>query len=339
MKILILGAGAVGGYFGGRLVEHLQQHEEVDLEVTFLVRSERAQQIRNDGLMLQNPDGSITKISSVATVLSDDAPSEKEELRCEFDVIVLACKSYGLDGALDAITPYAHSNVALLPLLNGMAHMEMIQHRFPSATVWGGTCGIVATLDSDTGVIQRMTPSQFVRAGLVEHKKSENEEAKAVVVTLMRHWKDAGIDAEVSDDILQTMWDKWTFLATAAASTCLMSASLGQILSTDYGQEFLLAVYQECNAVATADGGIQADLDGRQARYRHIFSDKTSIIKASMCRDMESGGPTEADHILGDMIQRATKHGIPTPLIKTAYIKLQIHEAQRQVATTGTNDK
>jgi 2-dehydropantoate 2-reductase len=125
------------------------------------------------------------------------------------------------------------------------------------------------------------------------------------------------------------MWDKWTFLASAAAATCLMTASIGQILATDYGQELLLGLYDECNAVATADGALPADLDGRQTLYKHVLSDKSSIVKASMCRDMESGGPTEADHVIGDMIQRAVKHHIATPLLKTAYTRLQIHETQR----------
>jgi 2-dehydropantoate 2-reductase len=336
MKILILGAGAVGGYFGGRLVEHQQkQHPAANFEVTFLVRSGRAEQIRQNGLQLQNPAGDITTIRNVATIVSGESIQGSDSFFPEFDMIVLACKSYGLTGALDAIAPFVHAQVAILPLLNGMAHLNIIQERFPNAVVWGGTCGIVATLESDTGRIHRMTPSQFVKAGLL--KRSSSSSSKAGITEFIQHLKDAGIEADASDNILETMWDKWTFLATAAASTCLMSASLGQILSTEYGQEFMLGVYHECNAVATADGGIQADLEGRQARYRHIFSDKNSIIKASMCRDMESGGPTEADHILGDMIRRATKHGIASPLLKTAYIKLQIHETQRLAKESTTS--
>lgn len=350
MRILILGAGAVGGYFGGRLLQYQQQKQKEQFdgtstatttstfEVHFLVRSGRAAQIQQNGLQLQHPDGSISIILNVATLIPpDSSPSSSSSATDvpdhDFDVIVLACKSYGLVGALDAIGPYVHDKVAILPLLNGMAHLETIQQRFPSATVWGGTCGIVAALDAETGIIQRMTPSQFVKAGLLQQ---DHAKATAADVTVfMQHLKHAGIDGDISDNILETMWDKWTFLATAAASTCLMAATLGEILSTDYGQEFLLNVYQECNAVSTADGGLQAHLEGRQSRYYHIFSDKTSIIKASMCRDMEGGGPTEADHILGDMIQRAAKHGIDTPLLKTAYIKLQIHEAKRQETSRG----
>lgn len=342
MRILVLGAGAVGGYFGGRLVEYQQQQQQQHegstttstFEVTFLVRSGRASQIQQHGLQLQHPDGTMSNILNVATIIPSDSspssPSPKRFPDSNFDVIVLACKSYGLGGALDAITPYVHDKVAILPLLNGMAHLETIQQRFPSATVWGGTCGIVAALDAETGIIQRMTPSQFVKAGLLQ--QDDTKTTTADITVFMQYLKDAGIDGDISDNILETMWDKWTFLATAAASTSLMTATLGEIVSTEYGQEFLQNVYQECNTVATVDGGVQADLDGRQSRYCNIFLDKNSIVKASMCRDMEGGGPTEADHILGDMIERAAKHGIDMPLLKTAYVKLQIHEAKRQTS-------
>jgi 2-dehydropantoate 2-reductase len=348
MKILILGAGAVGGYFGGRLVQYQQQQQQqqqhqqqqqqqtdtgAEFHVTFLVRPRRAEQIRNDGLRLQHPDGSILSIDNVATIISEEDSSKERSSHDVFDVIVLACKSYGLTGALEAIAPFVHPQVAILPLLNGMAHLQTIQRRFSSVVVWGGTCGIVATLDSNTGVIHRMTPNHFVRAGLI---KSDDADATTVnLTTFIQHLKDAGLEAGADDDIVQTMYDKWTFLASAAAATCLMTASIGEILSTDYGQELLLGLYYECNAVATADGALPADLSGRQALYKHALSDKNSIVKTSMCRDMESGSPTEADHVIGDMIQRAVKHDIATPLLKTAYTRLQIHEAQ--VVVTSNN--
>lgn len=334
MKILILGAGAVGGYFGGRLVEY-QQKGDADFEVTFLVRQGRAEQIRTDGLRLRHPDASITVIRNVDTIVSPDDASAGG--RREFDVIVLACKSYGLTGALDAVAPYVRRpGTAIVPLLNGMAHLATIRERFPSAVVWGGTCGIVAALDPDSGLIRRMTPSQFVLAGLL--KQEDSKASNADLNAFIRHLQGAGIEAGVSDDIVQAMWDKWTFLATAAAATCLMGATIGEILATDHGQDLLLGLFHECNAVATAEGGLPADLDGRQARLYRSITDKTSIVKASMCRDMEGGGPTEADHVIGDMIRRAMQHGIATPSLRTAYTRLQIYEARRRADATTTDN-
>ena len=354
MRILILGAGAVGGYFFGRLVERQQalpkernengnndENNTPVADVTFLVRSGRAKQLRRDGLILQNPDGAITTIPNIQTLVSD-APDgdDSNEATTPFDVIVIACKAYGLNGALDAIASYVHPDVAILPLLNGMAHVELIEKRFPSAIVWGGTCGIVASLDSETGIIKRMTASQFVKAGVLPSRigaKGESSTTTCTVdtmTTFIQLLHDAGIQASVSDNIVQSMWDKWTFLATLGAATCLMSATVGQILSTDYGQDFLWQLFRECDAVAQAEGSL-ADQDGsRQEQYARIFADKSSIIKASMCRDMEGGGPTEADHLLGNLIDRATRHAIATPLLSTAYARLQIHEAKRESGAT-----
>jgi 2-dehydropantoate 2-reductase len=332
MRILVLGAGAVGGYFFGRL-QHVALPNQHDVDVTFLVRSGRAKQLQRDGLILQDPDGSIDTIPDILTLVSDgqSAAKDNEESPPNFDIIVIACKAFGLEGALDAIAKHVHPGVAILPLLNGMAHLERIQRRFPSADVWGGTCGIVASLDGQTGVIKRMTASQFVKAGVLP-KSGANHQIPSPpdhMTTLMNLLQDAGIQASVSDNIVQAMWDKWTFLATLGAATCLMNATVGQILHTDYGQDFLWQLFQECESVAQAEGSMP-DTDGsRRTQYGQFFTDKTSIIKASMCRDMESGGPTEADHLLGDLIQRAKGHAIATPLLSTAYARLQIHDAKR----------
>ena len=278
-----------------------------------------------DGLLLQNHDGSIDHIPNVQTIISSssssestDSTSENPDQQQRYDIIVLACKSYGLQGALDAIEPYVHSEVAILPLLNGMAHMDIIQERFASATVLGGTCGIVASLDSQTGIIKRMTPGKFIKAGVLsDSSSSSSRKIKDDVSNLIDLLKESGIDAQLNNDnILQSMWDKWEFLTTLAAATCLMNASIGQILSTDYGATFLHDLHEECQKVVIAEGSTKTkDDEATLQKYQQVFANKNSIVKASMCRDMEGGGPTEADHVIGDMIRRATKHNIPTPLV------------------------
>jgi 2-dehydropantoate 2-reductase len=343
MRILILGAGAVGGYFGGRIVEQYNPQEEEssqEVQVTFLVRpGRRAEQLQRQGLQLQHPDGSYSSIPNVSFLVSTNDNQQQQQqsqtTTTTFDVIILACKAYGLHEALQTITPYVHDKVVILPLLNGMVHLDILQQYFPTTvTVWGGTCGIVATLDIDTGIIHRMTSDQFIRIGHLPKTDTTTKTTTTTVhvTSFVQVLQKAGIDAVVSDNIVQTMWDKWTFLATLGAATSLLNATLGEIVSTTtYGQEFVLNLYQECNTVATAEGSLPQDWEGRQAFYRRILSDKSSIIKASLCRDMEQGRQTEADHLVGDFIQRAKRHGIPTPLLSTAYTKLQIHEAQRQL--------
>jgi 2-dehydropantoate 2-reductase len=301
--------------------------------------------------LLEDPVGHITAVYPIKTIVSESTISgtttsmqhKSIPSSSSFDVIVLACKAYGLVMALEAIAPYVHPGVAILPLLNGLAHIDAIVERFPDATVWGGTCGIVATLQQD-GTVKRMTESQFVTAGIRDSSKSascsSNSSATEIDGTLLTSLIDlmrrAGIEANASDAIVQKMWEKWTFLATLGASTSVFDGSIGEILATgDAGESYIHGVFQECDAVAIAEGGGASvlsddDRDQRTQAYNRVLGDKNSIVRASMARDMANGNPTEADHILGDMIHRAKKHKIETPLLAIAYARLVVYENQRK---------
>ncbi len=305
MQILVLGAGAVGGYFGGRMVA-------AGSDVTFLVRPRRAVQLRN-GLKIESPRGDITV--PVKTLTEEDVDGS-------FDMIILSCKSYGLTSALDAIAPHVSDGTFILPLLNGYAHIEQLENRFPRAIVLGGTAGIVATLTED-GTVRQMHPNQLIVFG-PRHGGSERQEALETLVSEMRR---ADIDAALSTNVDQAMWEKWTFLATLAAATCLMRGSVGEILATEHGETVISGLFDECNSTAGAEGYPPGT--SRAQDYRRLLFDRTSTITASMLRDMHAGNPTEADHILGDMISRAKKHGVDTPLLETAYTHLQVYENHR----------
>lgn len=352
VRVLFLGAGAVGGYFGGKIAKLLlsQGGKNAGHDVTFLVRPARMVQLRRDGLRIEEPSGQVTTVSPVQLVTFEPKDGAMEDYGTPFDVIVLACKAYGLDGALDAIAPFVRPGIAILPLLNGMAHLEAIDERFPMAAVWGGTCGISAML-TPGGTVLRMTESQFVTAGVrPSSSDSSVNNGRAVMTTLIELMQEAGIEANISDDIVEKMWEKWTFLATLGAATCLLDGSIGEILATgEAGRAYLQGVFHECNAVAAAESGIvgtslseddEATLRQLQRRqvYERVLGDPSSIVRASMARDMANGSPTEADHILGDMIRRADRHGIKMPLLSIAYARLQVYENQRIRKLTTQND-
>lgn len=305
MRILMLGAGAVGGYFGGRLLG-------AGSDVTFLVRQGRAAQLRN-GLKIESPRGNAS--IPVNTITEHEAAEP-------FDVIVLSCKAYGLTRALEAIASYVQNDIAILPLLNGFAHIEAIERKFPSAIVWGGIAGIVATLTED-GTVRQMHPAQVVIAGTRTGQYSNQARLEALIAEMKR----AEIDAIVSPDIELAMWEKWTFLATLAAATCLMGGSTSQILATDHGETLVAGLFDECNRTAAAEGHPSGPSPAQD--YRGMLFDRGSSFTASMLRDVEAKNPTEADHIIGDMINRAERHGIETPLLKAAYSRLQVYETQR----------
>ncbi|MBI4519855.1 MAG: hypothetical protein HY701_03395, partial [Gemmatimonadetes bacterium] len=160
LKLLVLGAGAVGGYFGGRLAEG-------GADVTFLVRPRRREQLERDGLRMESPLGDLQ--IPVKTVLA-------AELRPEYDVVLLTCKAYDLDSALDALMPVMAGGCAVVPLLNGIAHLRRLDERFGYANVLGGTCAIQATLRSD-GVIHHASTLQRLLFG--ERDGSTSTRARA----------------------------------------------------------------------------------------------------------------------------------------------------------------
>ena len=305
MRILFLGAGALGGYFGGRLTAG-------GADVTLLVRENRQKQLAK-GVSIQSPVGDA--VVQVKTITSDDdAPP--------FDVIVLTNKAYGLDGALDAIQPYIGAGTVIIPLLNGIAHYEIIEARLAGTPVLGGVAHIPAEMLPD-GTILHRGDLQRLTVGPRPGQECLRPQAETFIETA----KAGGVDARVSDTIEQVFWDKWVMLTSLAAATCLMRADVGAINRTDKGSDLIAGLIDECSMVAAAEGHALDTATSGVVREQLITRD--GDFKASMLTDLEAGNPTEADHILGDMIRRAEVQGIATPLLDVAMSHLQVYEASR----------
>ncbi len=301
MRILFLGAGALGGYFGGRMTAG-------GADVTLLVRPARQAQLAGH-VRIESDIGDATV--PVRTITADDAAQP-------FDIIVLTNKAYGLQGALEAIAPYVGPDTAICPLLNGMAHMDAIVARFPDATVLGGVAHIPAEMRPDgsilhRGKIQRLTIGP--RGG----------QGQAAAQALVAAADAGGIEAILSDRVDQDLWDKWVMLASLAAGTCLMRDHVGAIGRTDYGADIMKTPINECTEVARA-AGHAPDAAAMGFTTKQLIT-KTGKFKSSMLTDLEAGNPTEADHILGDLVRRADAHGISVPMLKVALTHLQVYEA------------
>lgn len=302
MRSLILGAGAIGGYMGARLIE-------AGGDVTFLARGNRLAQLRSDGLTVKSALGNVTLPAPVDTSrLTRDAPH----------LIVIACKAPALDGALTALAPYVGDGTRLLPILNGVAHLDLLQRRFPGAVILGGLTHGALTLRAD-GVIDHLSPFFSVTLGLAPRGRD------TIADDFVTMFSSNGADARGSDHILQDMWNKFVFLTTLAAATCLMRASVGTILATDDGRAVMTELYDECLSVARAEGFPPDDAD--MSPYEKSLLETGSPLTASMLRDIVNGFHTEADHIVGDMLARARQHDIPAPILRLAYTHLQCHEA------------
>jgi 2-dehydropantoate 2-reductase len=312
MRILVVGAGAIGGYFGGRLLE-------AGRDVTFLVRPRRAAQLAKTGLVIRSPFGDVT-LPAPPTVTADT-------LREPFDLILLSCKSYDLPSAADSFAPAVGPNTAILPLLNGMGHMDYLGRRFGAGAVLGGQCVISVTLDGD-GRVLHLNDTHGASFG--ERDGAVSPRTEAIAATC----EGARFDSRLSTAILQEMWEKWVLITTVAGITCLMRANVGDIIEAGAGH-LSLALLDECAGIATALGF--APSAAAMTRNRAMLTAKGSTFAASMLRDVERGAPTEADHILGDLIRRGGDGGGPNdlPLLRIAYAHLRAYEARRKRENSG----
>ena len=305
MRILVVGAGAIGGYFGGRMLQ-------AGRDVTFLVRPKRAAELAGAGLVIRSPNGDVT-LKNPPTVQADGL-SEK------FDVVLLSCKAFDLDDAIKSFAPAVGPQTSIIPLLNGMLHLDVLDAKFGRERVLGGLCAIAATLNEAREVVQ-LNPMQSLNFGERDGELSERVRAIADVMA-------GGITGLVaSTNIVQEMWEKWVFLASLAASTCLMRASVGHILAAPGGRDFVLGVLDECSEVAGAGG--HAPSGPFFQRTRGMLTAEGSQMTASMFRDIKAGARVEADHVIGDLIARGDTAKMPVPRLRIAYTHLKAYEKQR----------
>jgi 2-dehydropantoate 2-reductase len=303
MKILVVGAGAIGGYFGGRLIE-------AGRDVTFLVRPKRAAELARDGLVIKSAAGDFTA-PTLQTVLA-------ENLTQPFDLVLLSCKAYDLDNAIGSFAPAVGPATAILPLLNGMRHLDELDQRFGAARVLGGQCYIAATLDKHRAIAHLNNDHE-----LSFGERSGEETARIRAVTDVM----AGVKFKprATTQIVQEMWEKWVFLATLAGATCLMRAAIGDIVAVPGGRDFILGLLDDCRSVAERNA--HAPRAEFLERYRAALTAPGSTLTASMLRDVERNAPIEADHIVGDLIARGgTPAGLP--LLRLAYTHLKAYEAR-----------
>lgn len=305
MRVLVVGAGAIGGYFGGRLLQ-------AGNDVTFLVRPKRAAELASAGLVIKSPNGDVT-LKNPPTVQAD-------KLTEKFDVILLSCKAFDLDDAIKSFAPAVGPQTSIIPMLNGMLHLDILDGKFGRERVLGGLCAIAATLNEQREVVQ-LQPMQSLNFGERDGAMSDRVRAIAKVMT-------NGIAGAVaSENIVQEMWEKWVFLSTLAAATCLMRTSVGNILAAPGGRDFMLGMLDETSAIAKATG--HAPAGPFFERTRGMLTSEGSPMTASMFRDIKAGAAVEADHVIGDLVARGDAAKVPLARLRTAYTHLKAYEKQR----------
>ncbi len=306
MRTLVLGAGATGGYFGGRLMEK-------GAAVTFLLRAKRAEHLRQHGLTIKSKFGD-SHLKDLKIIEKATEP---------FDLIILSCKAYDLQSALDSISGAVGTNTTILPLLNGMRHFDELKQRFEAENVIGGFCVIAATMDVD-GNIQHLNDAHTIKYGEFDGRFSER------IAAIDKMFEPANCNSIASQTIVADMWEKWVMISSLAALTTLMRANVGEVARSPGGPSIATRLFDECVSVARAHGCDPAETFVKSMSGR--LSDPASTLAASMCRDVERGNNVEADQIIGNLIEKAKEKGVSVPILEIAYCNVKAYEQRRAAA-------
>ncbi|MBT2687650.1 ketopantoate reductase family protein [Bacillus sp. ISL-47] len=302
MRILTVGAGAIGGYFGGRLLEKGE-------DVTFLVREKRKQQLEQDGLSVESIHGNM-KIANPKTITA----GEKAE---DFDVILLSTKAYHLQGAIEDIRTYVSEKTVILPLLNGIAHMDALTAAFGEEKVLGGLCFIETTLDENGKVIQTSPIHDFI-FGERSGEKTER------ILKLQEAFSGTKANFRLSEKIEQEMWHKYLFISTLSGVTSLFRSPIGPIREQEFGLATIKEVLKEASAVMRSMGAPLAE--GIEEAQVQKVNEIGYEMKSSLQRDMEKQQGIEADHFFGYLLENAKELGLETPVIAAVYSNLKVYE-------------
>jgi 2-dehydropantoate 2-reductase len=302
MRTLFVGAGATGGYFGGRLAS-------AGKDVTFLVRPGRAAVLAGRGLRINGPDGRTVVHPRLVTA---------DDVNGSYELVVLAVKSFALEQAMIDMAPAVGPGTIVVPLLNGMRHVDELVGAFGAERAWGGVCMINAMLDED-GDVAQLTGLHRLGYGPLD---GTDERLAAVTDALTG----PEFDSNPSHTIVQDMWEKWVFLASVAAATTLIRAPVGEINAAPGGFDLGARIAAEAMAVATAAG--HPPRPGAISLLQDAIA-TTKPLTSSMYRDLSQGLPVEADAILGDLVAEGAKRDVASPMLAAAYTNLTVYARRR----------
>jgi 2-dehydropantoate 2-reductase len=305
MKFLIVGAGAVGGYYGGRLVEK-------GADVTFLVRPGRQQQLQERGLVIRSVQGDFS--APVQSITAADAATP-------FDVIILSVKSYHLPSVIEEVRPFAGNDTLILPLLNGYRHYVELQDAFGHDKVLGGLCSLETTLDSD-GTIVHTSPLHDLTFGEWDGGLTPRVQA------VQEQMEGANFNSTLHENVRMAVWHKYILIAAMSGITTLMRSPIGPILSNNSGRTAFDRLLSEIVTIAKRSGAPVAE--NVEERIATAARNMKYSMKASMLRDMEKGQQVEAEHLQGYLLAAAEMHDVEAPVLQAAYGNLKIYEILRQ---------
>lgn len=304
MTILVVGAGATGGFYGLRLVQ-------ADRDVTFLVRERRADVLRQRGLRVVGQAGEEWIDPQLVTA---------DAIERTYDTVILSVKAMALRAAMDDLTPAIGSDTRIVPFLNGIAHLEALNNRFGTERVLGGVVKVPTQLNDDGDVVWLSTDATMEIG-------AQDGSASLQLDRVAAELSGAGFEFSLSENIIAAMWEKWAFIAAVGALTCLMRGTIGDVVGCPGGSELGPAILEEAAAVAAAAGYPLTPAE--IAATTDFVTTVGSPLDSSLHRDLVAGVATEVEEILGDLVARGQSMGVATPLLELATLSLRVYEARR----------
>lgn len=309
MKIVMMGSGGVGGFFGGRLAK-------AGCDVRFVARGRHLEALRRDGLTIENePQGNI----HVPDVRVSDDPASVGPA----DLVIISVKLWDTEDAARQVAPIVGAGTAVLSLQNGVVKDEILRRFFPPAQIMGGVC-YVASHISRPGVIHQTGTMQRIVVG--EHDGRETPRARELHAALAA----SGVKAELSADVRRAIWEKFVFLAALSGATTATRRPLGDIRSNPRTRAFFHDLMREVVAVGRAHG---VSLPEDYADDRLAFADTLPHdMTSSMHHDLERGNRIEVEWLAGAVVQLGAARGVPTPANRAVWDILVLHEHGRAAA-------
>lgn len=305
MRILIVGAGATGIAMGVRLAAQGR-------DVTFFVREARRDALRRSGAVLSAPDGRHASLASTVTA---------NELTEQFDLILVTVKAGAIAAVVEEIAPAVGADTTIIPFLNGMKHIDMLDARYPGQVV-GGLIKIIASLDDQGGAVQMTSLAEITFGSLTS----------GLLPTWVKQTLDvSGLTVIETAGMQQNLWEKWAFISAAGIVTCLFDNTVGNIRGAG-GLQYIESTISETELVAAAAG--YEPREAAHAQSLAILTEPGSAFTSSLFRDMSTGNVTEAEHILGDFAVQARNLGVRVPLLDLALVRIRAAELSR-LATEG----
>lgn len=305
MRIIVMGTGGVGGYFGARLAN-------AGNDVTFIARGQQLAAIREGGLRLESPRGNL----HLRDVKVTDKPSEAGIA----DIVLFGVKLWDTANAAEAMKPVMGPQTAVVSFQNGVVKDETLRQVLGDKYVIGGVCYIAATI-AEPGLIRHSGAMQKLVFGEYDGSTSTR------IMQFRDACAEAGIDVEISTDIRRTIWEKFVFLVGLSGTTSTVRTAIGPIRVNARSRAFLRAVMDEVVQVARAEG-VALPVD--YAEDRLAFADQVpAAMSSSMHNDLERGNRIEVQWLSGDVVARGARLGVPTPCNRAIFDILAVHAEGR----------